>query len=58
MLSLTIFIAVLSLTSLSSAKECPKIVTQNPFDITQVSVVVFSLLVLENSIDLVSWALV
>ncbi len=57
MLSLTIFIAVLSLTSLSSAKECPKIVTQNPFDITQVSVV-FSLLVLENSIDLVSWALV
>jgi apolipoprotein D and lipocalin family protein len=35
MLSLTIVVAVLSLASLSSAKECPKIVTQNPFDITQ-----------------------
>ena len=37
MLSLTIIVTVISLASLSSAKQCPKIVTQNPFDITKVS---------------------
>jgi apolipoprotein D and lipocalin family protein len=34
LLSITVF-ALLSLTSLSFGKECPKIVTQNPFDITK-----------------------
>jgi hypothetical protein len=37
MLFLTIIFAVVSFAGLSSAAECPKIVTQNPFDITKVS---------------------
>lgn len=37
MLRLIIVFALLSMTSFSWAKECPKIVTQNPFDITKVS---------------------
>jgi hypothetical protein len=40
LLSITVF-ALLSLTSLSFGKECPKIVTQNPFDITKVSLFQF-----------------
>jgi hypothetical protein len=56
MLFSTIIVALLSLASLSSAaKECPKIVTQNPFDITKVSLDLF---VLINSIDIIHFYLV
>jgi hypothetical protein len=55
MLFSSIIFVLLSFGSLSFAKECPKIVTQNPFDITKVNLYFF---VLINSIDIVHFDLV
>ena len=44
MLFSTAIFVVVSFTSLSFAKECPKIVTQKPFDITKVSLDLFKII--------------